>query len=367
MFSETSTLAALSGQETRIANAVALGMRVGFPVNPLLAIEGELPLVPTSAQSGDDEATVLVLEPRVLARVGGGRIGGSVEPFALFGFGLPIALSSDDQVAASDVVASLHAGVGVRVPQKTGWNLRADARTAMLPGRGVALAGFDFEISIGLYRVFGQPEAPPPARLAPDRDDDGVADEDDACPDRMEDIDGFEDLDGCPDIDDDRDQVLDIADGCRLAPENINGYRDGDGCPDVLPPELVELVPAPRALLFRRSGDALRTRSEAVVDHLADLLERHPSVRIVIVGHVDPGELDDEDADAEHTLSLRRAETVREALIRRGVSVRRLEVWDAAAEFPLSEGSSSHERARNRRVTVRVLRPDLPVASQIAP
>jgi outer membrane protein OmpA-like peptidoglycan-associated protein len=65
-----------------------------------------------------------------------------------------------------------------------------------------------------------------------DNDGDGVPDKKDKCPDVAEDKDGFEDDDGCPDLDDDRDGVPDAVDKCRKEPETKNGYKDDDGCPD---------------------------------------------------------------------------------------------------------------------------------------
>ena len=47
-----------------------------------------------------------------------------------------------------------------------------------------------------------------------------------------ENLDGFEDADGCPDPDNDNDSVLDDVDGCSSAPEDLDGFEDTDGCPD---------------------------------------------------------------------------------------------------------------------------------------
>ena len=65
-----------------------------------------------------------------------------------------------------------------------------------------------------------------------DRDQDGLSDDDDECPSRPEDIDGFEDSDGCPDTDNDLDQIVDLIDQCPDIPEDKNGFEDDDGCPD---------------------------------------------------------------------------------------------------------------------------------------
>jgi outer membrane protein OmpA-like peptidoglycan-associated protein len=65
-----------------------------------------------------------------------------------------------------------------------------------------------------------------------DRDGDGIADDDDGCPDEAEDKDGFEDRDGCPDLDNDGDGILDVDDACPLVKEDYDGDRDEDGCPE---------------------------------------------------------------------------------------------------------------------------------------
>ena len=65
-----------------------------------------------------------------------------------------------------------------------------------------------------------------------DNDKDGILDDADKCPDVAEDKDGFEDNDGCPDLDNDGDGILDINDQCPNQPEDFDGYQDEDGCPD---------------------------------------------------------------------------------------------------------------------------------------
>ena len=57
-------------------------------------------------------------------------------------------------------------------------------------------------------------------------------DSQDQCPTQREDLDGFMDADGCPDIDNDKDGLLDTVDQCPLQPEDINGFKDEDGCPE---------------------------------------------------------------------------------------------------------------------------------------
>ena len=66
-----------------------------------------------------------------------------------------------------------------------------------------------------------------------DRDGDGIADAADRCPDQPEDMDGFEDDDGCPDLDNDGDGIPDAADKCPGKPEDRDGFQDDDGCPEL--------------------------------------------------------------------------------------------------------------------------------------
>jgi OmpA-OmpF porin, OOP family len=69
----------------------------------------------------------------------------------------------------------------------------------------------------------------------PDLDNDGdvIADDADKCPNDAEDNDGFEDLDGCPDSDNDKDGIADDQDRCPMEAESLNGFDDEDGCPDI--------------------------------------------------------------------------------------------------------------------------------------
>jgi len=103
------------------------------------------------------------------------------------------------------------------------------------PGSDVSLlAGFDTALLGGI----GNPgvRANLAVAWAPrshDMDGDGLRDDVDQCPEKLkEDIDGFEDDDGCPDWDNDDDGVPDAEDQCDGEQEDEDGYQDDDGCPD---------------------------------------------------------------------------------------------------------------------------------------
>ena len=66
-----------------------------------------------------------------------------------------------------------------------------------------------------------------------DNDQDKIIDEDDQCPNEPEDWDDFEDRDGCPEADNDQDGFLDADDKCPNEAEDKDGFEDEDGCPDL--------------------------------------------------------------------------------------------------------------------------------------
>ena len=92
-------------------------------------------------------------------------------------------------------------------------------------------AGFGLTSSVGApdFRLFAGIGWSP---SNDDRDGDGIKNGPDKCPDTPEDADGFEDDDGCPDLDDDKDGIADTDDECRTEPEDTDGFEDANGCPD---------------------------------------------------------------------------------------------------------------------------------------
>ena len=185
---------------------------------------------------------------------------------------------------------------------------------------------------------------PPPARASAtaDRDGDGIADADDKCMHQKEDVDQFEDGDGCPDDDNDGDGVADANDQCPNASESANGFRDHDGCPDSHPKTA---MPAP--VSFSVASARLRPNETKRLRQLAVYLERHPEVRLVrIHGH--------SSADGQRAfnlaLSRRRARAVVRWLVRTGgVDRKRLEIVAHGANTPLASDTDPSPH-KDRRV-----------------
>ncbi len=181
-----------------------------------------------------------------------------------------------------------------------------------------------------------------------DNDRDGVPDDRDRCPTDADDRDGFEDSDGCPDTDNDNDGIPDSADACPSEPENINGFEDQDGCPDELvEPDIFDgVIPG---VNFETGKDKLTVDSYKVLDEVADILGKYPYIRIEVQGHTDS----DGSGRVNLDLSARRARTVVEYLINRGVQPDRLEYVGYGESKPLVPNDSPSHKAVNRRVEFR--------------
>ena len=355
-----------------LQNGIAFGGRVARPFLPWLVPELELSLVPTSAVGGGRAASVLWFEPRLHLRFELWQ-GRRLQPFVLVGGGSPVSLSTASKTYGTSITGDGYLGGGVRFATHKGFDFRFDARIAFLPsqpGAGFGLTPeLDFGIGIEFHVGEPRPSTGDESRLAqappPDRDGDGIPDDQDACPDRPEDFDGFEDSDGCPDIDNDLDRVLDIADKCPNVPETYNGYEDEDGCPDTVPPDVDALRGTIEGLIYAEGETVVRDSALASVRRIAKTLVAHPNIRVVLIGHTDDREAKQLATDAQASdldalaadLSRARAEAVKNALVADGIPGRRVIVDGKGADEPVADNGKPRGRLANRRVEIKLYVP----------
>lgn len=236
--------------------------------------------------------------------------------------------------------------------------------------------------------------------VAPDTDGDGITDDVDQCINRPEDMDGFEDEDGCPD-DNDKDGIPDDDDACPNdpGPEEYDGCpdsdgdgvvdpedacpadpglpelmgcpdRDGDGfrddidqCPDVhggegssdgcpvvvVTREAIEILDR---VYFETDEAVILSRSFKLLNDVAAVLQANAYIkRVEIQGHTDDQGSDEYNIE----LSNRRAEAVRKYLISQGVDGGRLVAKGYGERVPVESGTSDKARAANRRVEFKIL------------
>ncbi|MCB9599793.1 MAG: hypothetical protein H6721_19060 [Sandaracinus sp.] len=185
--------------------------------------------------------------------------------FHVFGLGAGLMLGwrhrfDDSFLGATLFRDQLLFGLGVRVPVpwvegmsvlvETRGELDArepfggDARTAIEGDLGVAYRVGDLNVvglvGTGFTDGVGTPSIRATVGLhwsprARDMDDDGVPDDVDECPHLPEDLDGFQDDDGCLDPDNDEDFIPDADDRCPNEMAEDGRDLDEDGCTDPEP------------------------------------------------------------------------------------------------------------------------------------
>ena len=228
-----------------------------------------------------------------------------------------------------------------------------------------------------------------PARGVGDRDDDGIIDSLDECPDVPEDKDGFQDADGCPELDNDgdgirdyndlcennaedfdkiddddgcpeadadKDRIVDKLDKCPKEPESYNTYEDEDGCPDR---SIVNVLRTQIEVLdeihFDFDSAVIQERSFKLLKTIATTIELNPDVKKIEIG----GHTDARGSDAyNEKLSQARATAVREHLMGLGIASERLSAEGYGEQRPKIRAHNERAWRANRRVEFVILQRD---------
>ena len=202
-----------------------------------------------------------------------------------------------------------------------------------------------------------------------DSDGDGVANYLDKCPDTPAGV--KVDYNGCP-VDTDGDGVADYLDKCPNTPKGIRVNNegcpldsDGDGinddedkCPDKPGPasnfgcpELKKEVrnlfkKAMNGIQFETGKDVIKKVSYPILDQIVAVMELNEEYNLTISGHTD--DVGDEAKNLD--LSKRRAASVRNYLINKGIDEKRLTSEGYGESKPIADNKTSKGRALNRRV-----------------
>lgn len=340
-----------------------IGGRLGFGLTSRFAVEAEAVIVPTKSDLSGDGATVLGFRGQARVNV----LTGSFRPFLVAGWGGQM-LSTSAAEMENDTDQAYHWGAGFALELTSALDLRLDLRHLIVPDRTASGATSDFELSAGVAFRFGKGSSSneqgrlevadgeprgrrrpaPEVKLKPtasDSDGDGLVDSKDQCPNQAEDMDQFQDEDGCADLDNDGDGIVDSADQCPDQPETKNGYLDDDGCADQSPTDLVGFT-------FQRNSDKFDPASAALLERAYQVLDRNRRLTVEIAGHASEGEA------KPLELSIARAEAVKEYLVRRGIGEERVRTVGYGVDRPTASNATRDGRDKNRRIEFRVVRPD---------
>lgn len=231
-----------------VESFLSFGMRAGYALHSRFSVEGEISLTPARANeigSELDGATDFLAVSYRAHAVLNLTTGALFRPFVAVGGGAvtsartePYTEDSELKVPlkSSDTDPVINGGVGFKFLPTDWLGVRMEGRALYVPTVEDEIGTARYEFLVGVYGRFGG-GGPPPAKqevekLPEDADGDGVPLIDDWCPSEKEDLDGFHDDDGCPDVDNDDDKVADTSDKCPDQAESENGVDDDDGCPE---------------------------------------------------------------------------------------------------------------------------------------
>ncbi|MFO0589686.1 MAG: OmpA family protein [Polyangiaceae bacterium] len=185
----------------------------------------------------------------------------------------------------------------------------------------------------------------------PDADGDGIPDNVDACPDKK----GAESTDaaknGCP-ADTDGDGILNDKDACPEEKGDADPDAKQNGCPKAVRVTGTEIVIL-QEVQFDSARSSIKMVSNPLLDEVASVLKQHPEIRqLEVQGHTD----DQGKADYNKRLSQDRADSVRQALVQRGIAEVRLVANGYGQEKPIADNKTIPGREKNRRVQFVILR-----------
>lgn len=167
----------------------------------------------------------------------------------------------------------------------------------------------------------------------PDTDNDGVNDEEDKCPT----VAGTAKYHGCPIPDTDGDGVNDELDKCP----NEAGPADNDGCP-----KLEQFNFRSQNVQFLSGKATLTAAAKKELDKGAAILKEHSSLNIRIIGHTD----NTGTPAGNKALSQKRAEAAKAYLVSKGISADRLTAIGMGQDEPIADNKTAKGKAANRRV-----------------
>lgn len=115
-------------------------------------------------------------------------------------------------------------------------------------------------------------------------------------------------------------------------------------------------------VLFATDRADLKSSGLVNINKLAQFLQENPDRKVIVEGYTDSTGT----ASHNQTLSERRANSVRTALVKMGVDPARIVAQGYGKEYPVAENGNASGRAQNRRVEVTISNDNQPVVPRSA-
>ena len=349
------------GQKT----STFFGLRVGAYVAQHYGVELEGGFIPTEPNSEVFDVVDIAVRLHLVYQFG--NIPGSpLVPFVLVGGGVTdLASTKNPVILQEDHKFEPYAGLGVKYATGGGWGVRVDVRFLAPPAKGGGVTE-ELEGLLSLTHTFGGPK--PMHKIEPvkpvvdqDPDHDGIVGAADKCPNEPEDMDGFQDADGCPDPDNDGDGIPDAADKCPTQPETKNGYQDDDGCPDEVPEKVKQFTGVIQGINFKTGAADLTPGSMPVLDKAIAVMTEFKDIKLEISGHTDDVQIKSKTFADNTALSQARADSVKAYFVKKGIDGARLDAKGYGDSQPIVDpkglkgAALDAARAKNRRVEFKLV------------
>ena len=170
-----------------------------------------------------------------------------------------------------------------------------------------------------------------------DSDGDGVVDMNDKCPSTP--AGAKVDATGCQ-LDSDKDGVVDGVDKCPNSP--ADKPVDANGC------TITSVVL--KNVNFASNSSELTPGSSVELDKAVAAMKKYPDLRIEIAAHTDSMG----DAGYNQSLSEKRANSVRDYMIDKGIAANRMDAKGYGESQPVADNATKQGRQANRRVELKV-------------
>lgn len=141
---------------------------------------------------------------------------------------------------------------------------------------------------------------------------------------------------------------MDKDDACP----DVAGTVANNGCPEVTEEVQKQLNDYAKTILFDTGKSTLKTETVSVFVDIIKILNEYPNAKFTVEGHTDSVG----SAKLNQSLSEKRANSVRDFLIKEGIAADRLTAIGYGEDKPIATNNTRAGRAQNRRTEINLVK-----------